>query len=85
MNALNSCAQGNATEYNLSTNNCTTWALSSLAAGGVNINTQQGSWPLGEGDDPGDLGEDIRGMKLSPNMSLNTSGGSATSNTGTCN
>ena len=85
MNILNACAKGNSTTYNLNTNNCTTWALSSLSAGGINIPTTPGSWPFGGGDDPGDLGQDIRGLTLSSNMSRNIKPGTAPSNAGTCN
>jgi hypothetical protein len=85
MNILNFCAAGNFTTYNLNSNNCTTWALSSLNAGGINIFTTTGFWPLGSGDDPGDLGQDIRSLTLSSNMSRSVTAGNAPSNTGTCN
>jgi len=58
--------------YDLSTNNCTTFALHGLAAGGIDLPTTQGSWLGGSGDDPGDLGEDIRSMVLPPNATRNT-------------
>jgi len=43
-----------------------------LQAGFVNISSRIGSWTSGSGYDPGDLGEDIRNMPLSSNMSRNT-------------
>ena len=46
--------------YNLSTNNCTTFALNALDAGHIYLPRTLGGWPWGVGNDPGDLGEDIR-------------------------
>lgn len=71
-------------DYNLSTNNCTTFAINAMAAGGVSLPSTNGSWPGGSGNDPGDLGEDIRNMPLSSNMSRNTVD-SDHPNTGNCN
>ncbi|TDX01471.1 hypothetical protein [Dinghuibacter silviterrae] len=68
---------GNAynTTYNLSSNNCTTYALNGLQAGGINITTQQGTWPGGGGYDPGDLGATM----LGPNpYGTNVTGGNVT-------
>jgi hypothetical protein len=84
MDILNFCANGNNINYDMNSNNCVTWALYSLSAGGINIATKTGRWPFGSGDDPGDLGEDIRAMQLAPNMTRTTSGGAAPSNIGTC-
>ncbi len=70
-NILNYISQGNSPGYfyNLNTNNCTTFAIQALAAGNVVLPNTKGSWPDGGfGDDPGDLGEDIRNMTLSANM-----------------
>jgi hypothetical protein len=84
MEILNTFALGNTVNYNLNTNNCTSWAINALSAGGINIQTNTGVWPLGSGDDPGDLGEDIRSMTLAPNMSRNTNSGNSPLNSGTC-
>ncbi len=84
MNILNAFSSGNSVNYDLNTNNCTTWALSALSAGGINISTKQGSWPFGGGDDPGDLGEDIRNMPVSSNAQKNLSSTDAPANNGTC-
>lgn len=46
--------------YNLSTNNCTTWVLNALSQGHIYLPSTFGYWPWGMGNDPGDLGEDIR-------------------------
>ncbi|WP_127127896.1 hypothetical protein [Pseudoflavitalea rhizosphaerae] len=70
--------------YNLNTFNCTTFALEALSKGGINLPRTEGSWPSGSGLNPGDLGEDIRDMKLSSNMSRSTTA-TAHKNEGTCN
>jgi hypothetical protein len=71
---LNFLSQGNTSGYlyDLNTNNCTTFALNALASAGINIPTTKGTWLGGSGDDPGDLGEDIRGMQLPSNITRNT-------------
>lgn len=73
-NMLNFVSQGNnpGYQYNLNSNNCTTFALNALHAGSINISTQTGTWPNGSGYNPGDLGEDIRNMPLPSNMTRNT-------------
>ena len=86
-NMLNFIDQGNNAGYmyNLNTNNCTTFSLQALDAGGVILPSTVGTWPGGGiGNDPGDLGEDIRGMQLSSNMTRNTTY-SARPNLYTCN
>jgi hypothetical protein len=70
--------------YNLNTNNCTTFVLNAVAAGGIILPATQGTWPGGAGYDPGDLGEDLRNMSLAPNMIRNTVENDHP-NTGTCN
>jgi hypothetical protein len=74
-NMLNFIEQGNNSGYlyNLSANNCTSFDLHALDAGGIILPSTVGTWPLGGfGNDPGDLGEDIRNMPLSSNMTRNT-------------
>lgn len=70
--------------YDLSSNNCTTFALHALGAGDINLPSQQGSWPGGSGYDPGDLGEDIRSMVVPPKASRGTVS-SPHPNQGNCN
>ncbi|HEY4111557.1 hypothetical protein [Puia sp.] len=83
---LNYVSLGNNTGYlyNLNSNNCTTFAINAMAAGGVTLPSTKGSWPGGAGNDPGDLGEDIRNMPLSSNMTRNTVENSHP-NVGSCN
>ncbi|HVM86877.1 MAG TPA: hypothetical protein VMT76_01730 [Puia sp.] len=83
-NMLNYVSGGNSQSYNLNTNNCTSFVLHTLAAGDVDILSQQGKWAGGGGYDPGDLGEDIRSMTLQTGMTKSTSD-PAHPNLGTCN
>ena len=70
--------------YNLNTNNCTTFAINALATGGIKIPATTGTWGLaGYGDDPGDLGEDLRTKNI-PGMTME-SGDYAHTNFGVCN
>jgi hypothetical protein len=77
-------SNGNNTDYDLNNNNCATWALAALAKGGFSIKTMQGTWPFGGGDDPGDLGEDLRALPLVPGEARNLVGGTAPSNMMPC-
>ncbi|MDO6431539.1 hypothetical protein Q4E93_13120 [Flavitalea sp. BT771] len=85
-NMLNYVSQGNnpGYMYNLNSNNCTTFAINALQAGSVNLSTQIGTWFKGSGYNPGDLGEDVRNMPLSSNMSRSTVENSHP-NVGNCN
>ena len=58
--------------YNLNTENCTSYALHTLSQGGIFLPSTISSWLNGMGNDPGDLGEDIRQMTPLPNMTKNT-------------
>ncbi|MBN9385993.1 MAG: hypothetical protein J0H74_34875 [Chitinophagaceae bacterium] len=71
---LNSVGRGNdpGFNYNLSSENCTTFALQTLAQGGIYLPNTIGSWPGGMGCNPGDLGEDIKQMAPLPNMTRST-------------
>lgn len=71
---LNNVTKGNnpVFYYDLSSENCTTFALQTLARGGINLPNTIGSWPGGMGCNPGDLGEDIRQMTPLPNMTKAT-------------
>jgi hypothetical protein len=87
-NILNFISQGNTPGYlyNLNTNNCTTFVINAIAQAGINLPRTIGTWLDGAGNDPGDLGEDLRTGNV-PGMSLNTTGGSSNShlNVGQCN
>jgi hypothetical protein len=71
---LNYIAQGNNSgfNYNLNTNNCTSFVINALDQASIYLPSTIGTWPNGSGNDPGDLGEDIRSMNLSSNMNRNT-------------
>ncbi|HTR29751.1 MAG TPA: hypothetical protein VMH27_10810 [Puia sp.] len=72
--------------YNLNTNNCTTFVINAAAQGGISLPRTIGTWLGGAGNDPGDLGEDLRKNSI-PGMTLNLTGGSDNShyNIGQCN
>ena len=57
--------------YDINSNNCSTFAISAVGAGGIALPVTKGTWPNGSGDDPGDLGEDIANMTLGSNMVRN--------------
>jgi hypothetical protein len=87
-NILNFVGQGNNSGYlyNLNTNNCTTFLINAVAQAGINLPRTIGTWLGGAGNDPGDLGEDLRENNIS-GMILNLTGGSDAShyNVGQCN
>ena len=70
--------------YNLNSNNCSTFAINTFAQAGINLPRTIGAWPKGSGDDPGDLGEDIRTDNI-PNMKVNTAPAVNHVNVGQCN
>ncbi|MCK7555808.1 hypothetical protein MKQ70_12580 [Chitinophaga sedimenti] len=73
--------KSHATEkYNLNTKNCVSKCVEALNSVGLNIPETEGEWPFGAGMNPGDLGEDIRGMILGPSQTRNLSGGTAPPN-----
>ncbi|HLY68737.1 MAG TPA: hypothetical protein VKR53_03340 [Puia sp.] len=83
-NMLNYVAQNATAPYNLNSNNCTSFTLHTLYAGDIYLPATVGTWPGGSGNDPGDLGEDIRSMTLSAGETRNTVSDSHP-NLGTCN
>ena len=87
-NILNFVSQGNTPGYlyNLNTNNCTTFVINAMGQAGITLPRTIGTWYDGSGDDPGDLGEDIRKNNIT-GMTVNPNGGSGNShlNAGQCN
>ena len=58
--------------YDLNSNNCSSFAIRALRSAGINLPFTMGTWPNGGGYNPGDLGEDIRSMSLSAGMTKST-------------
>lgn len=58
--------------YNLNSNNCTNFALDALKEAGIILPRTVGKWHHGNGLNPGNLGEDLRKMRLSSKMKLIT-------------
>ena len=69
--------------YNLNTNNCTTFTINAVYQAGITLPRTVGTWLGGAGDDPGDLGEDLRAKSI-PGMSLNSAPASGHPNVGQC-
>jgi len=55
--------------YHLSRRNCTDFVLAVASISGIQIQQTEGSWPLGQGNDPGDTGQSLleRKIKLTKN------------------
>lgn len=69
--------------YDLNNYNCTDFGIDAFRMSGVTIPKTTGSWGLGSGKNPGDLGQDLRGIK-GGNISVNTTGGTTKQNKGGC-
>jgi hypothetical protein len=83
-NMLTFVQQNSADIYDLNSFNCVSFVLKTLLAGNVSLTSATGSWPGGSGNDPGDLGEDIRIMNILPGMTRNINY-SSHPNLATCN
>lgn len=72
--------------YNLNSYNCTDFGIGASAAAGLSLPTTQGKWlgGLGHGNDPGDLGEDMRTMPLPPGATRDAQSGQADTYNGKC-
>lgn len=73
------------TTYNLNSYNCTDFGMSVSKLAGLSIPSAHGSWPGGSGDNPGQLGQNIRHIPLPATATRITTTGTAASNMGTCN
>lgn len=58
--------------YDLNNYNCTSFSIRAALAGDIYLPSTTGSWTGGSGNNPGDLGEDIRSMPLQSNMTRTT-------------
>jgi len=70
--------------YNLNWNNCTDICISALNIIGLNVPKTIGTWPLGQGANPADLGEDLRLFNSPSIRQKNLTGGTSPSNTNQC-
>ncbi|WP_276484337.1 hypothetical protein [Paraflavitalea pollutisoli] len=68
MTVMDYITQNEFSQYNINNYNCTNFALNALAYAGINVYTTVGTWPGGQGYNPGYLGEDIRGMTPTTTM-----------------
>lgn len=62
-------------EYDLNTHNCTDYSLELLKKIGIDIATKDGTWPGGGGTNPGDLGEDLKNIGGTRNISAGAAPG----------
>ncbi len=96
LNTFSSYHIYNYKEYDLYTDNCTSACLTALNENGIKLPVTPGSFILGLGSNPGNLGEDIKSLREikgynynTPNysyiFSVNPSGGVAPKNRGFCN
>lgn len=53
------------TDYQLSDNNCTDFAISAATIAGIYISNTRAKWPLGKGNNPGSTGQSIIADKIS--------------------
>jgi hypothetical protein len=83
-NILNFISSASISTYNLSTNNCTTFAINAMTEAGIALPSTLGTWPGGAGNDPGDLGQDMKSSNIT-GMTLNISPGYSQGNIGQCN
>lgn len=67
----------NYSTYNLNDKNCSDFGLEVFSRIGIQLPDTYGSWLLGGGTNPGNLGQDLRNMQLSTGMTRNTTGGTA--------
>ena len=74
------------TQYNLNTYNCTDFGMGVTAASGLALPSAYGTWlGGGAGDNPGQLGQNIRNLPVCGGRLKNTTGGISPSNIGNCN
>lgn len=71
--------------YNLNWNNCTTACIDVVNTAGLKIPRTNGTWPLGGGPNPADLGEDIRNFNSEKIISKVLNGGKSPENSAPCN
>jgi hypothetical protein len=70
--------------YNLNTANCSNFGINVAAEAGIILPQTTGTWPGGSGCNPGNLGQDIRAMNNSSNITITKTQGTAVSSTN-CN
>lgn len=88
-NLVNYIKQNANTTYDLNTYNCTDFGMISSEQVGVTLPSAFGTWGVtgvgsGGGDNPGQLGQNIRNMPNRDGVTKNTSGGISLSNIGNC-
>lgn len=71
-NLISTISSNSAEQYNLSSNNCASYAIAVMSAAGIYLPKTRGRWFLGGGYNPADLGEDIHdNLTISDDYSKN--------------
>ncbi|WP_053002636.1 hypothetical protein [Kordia jejudonensis] len=73
----------NTDNYDLNNNNCATFAIRMANMGGITLPSTENTWPFGGGNNPADLGEDIRESNII-GTEINTTTENAPQNNGNC-
>lgn len=66
--------------YNLNTYNCTDFGMTIADKAGIKLPSAHGTWPGGSGDNPGQLGQNIRNLPNTTGVTVNELGGTAPNN-----
>jgi hypothetical protein len=82
---INSSVNSSTSTYNLNSYNCTDFAIKMANLAGLNLSDSYGTWPGGGGSNPGQLGQNIRGMALPANAVRQTTSTNSAPNSGQCN
>lgn len=82
---INNSVNSSTSTYNLNSYNCTDFAIKMANLAGLNLPDSYGTWPGGGGSNPGQLGQNIRGMALPANAVRQTTSTNSAPNSGQCN
>jgi hypothetical protein len=88
-NLLNYVKTKSTATYNLNSYNCTDFGMAAASLAGLSLPSAFGTWGApgvgtGAGDNPGQLGQNVRGLPTPTGAVKSTSSGTSLSNTGTC-
>lgn len=88
-NLINYIKSHASSNYNLNSYNCTDFGMGAASQVGLSLPSAYGTWGApgigsGSGDNPGQLGQNIRRLPVNSSIVKTTSTGLAQSNTGTC-
>lgn len=87
---LNYIKNSTSINYDVNNYNCTDFGMACAKISGIKLGTAYGKWGnkdhgYGGGDNPGQLGQNIRKIPINPNMVKNTNGGNSPKHEGSYN